>query len=176
MLRRRSRHSFREDSVSESQFWRDTARRSSTGFNSGAWEGEWTRRMLSGTSSLPVVCRHPARSRSRTAGFLGSQARASATVVCDDVGVGIGSARAAPTPGGADGCARTDRRCHVTPVGGLPWPRPAPGPLPNPAVSSAENAGLHLNQISRTGVVFCSLTDGLQYTREVFERSTIRSS
>jgi hypothetical protein len=52
--------------VFESQFWRRYCQTFSTGFSSGAREGRKIGVMLSGTSSLLVMC-DPALSSSRTA-------------------------------------------------------------------------------------------------------------
>ena len=74
----------------ESQFWRRYRQTFSTGFSSGAREGRKIGVMLSGTSSLPVVC-HPARSSSSTAwGALGDVARDFVEVELHHVGVGVG--------------------------------------------------------------------------------------
>ena len=95
--------------------------------------------MLSGT--LLVVC-HPARSRSRTAWAPGDVARDFVEVELHHVGVGVGQReRGADAPRRADGAEQIG--VVVALVGGLPWPRSAPGPLPNLAVLLAD-AGLVL--------------------------------
>ena len=114
----------------------------STGFSSGAREGRKIGVMLSGTSSLPVVC-HPARSRSRTAWApVGDVARDFVEVKLHHVGVGIGQGEGRADPaGGADRAEQIG--VVIALVGGLPWPRSTPGPLPNLTILLAD-AGLVL--------------------------------
>src|ERR1700722_4304442 len=68
------------------------------------------------------------------------------------------------TAGGAD-CAE-QIGVVITLVGGLPWPRPAPGPLPNPAVFLAD-AGLIPKPDFDRRRLWQSFEMGLQHTREV---------
>jgi hypothetical protein len=91
------------------------------------------------------------------------------------VGVGIGQGeRRADAAGGADGAEQIG--VVVALVGGLAWPRSAPGPLPNLAVLLAD-PGLVLKpdfDRRRFGQAF---EMSLQRAREVFlNASTIRSS
>jgi hypothetical protein len=126
--------------VFESQFWRRYCQTFSTGLSSGARDGRKIGVILAGTSSLPVVC-HPARSSSSTVwGARGDGARDFVEVKLHHVGVGMGKRQ-----GRSDAPCWTDRSEQigvvVALVGGLPWPRSAPGPLPNLAVLLAD-AGL----------------------------------
>ena len=113
----------------------------STGFSSGARDGRKIGVMLSGTSSLPVVC-HPARSRSRTSvGALGDVARDFVEVELHHVSVGVGQRERGPdAPGGTNGAEEVGAFVALV---GLTRPRSAPGPLPNLAVLLAD-AGLVL--------------------------------
>ena len=98
--------------------------------------------MLSGRSSLLVVC-HPARSRMQNGvGALSDVARDFVEVELHHVSVGVRQRQGRP-----DAAGRADRAEQigvvVALVGGLPWPRSPPGPLPNLAILLAD-AGLVL--------------------------------
>jgi hypothetical protein len=91
------------------------------------------------------------------------------------VGVGIGQRKRR-----ADAAGRADRAEQIgvviALVGGLPWPRSAPGPLPNLAVLLAD-AGLVLKPDFDRRRLRQSFEMGLQRAREVFlKASMIRSS
>jgi hypothetical protein len=161
--------------VFESQFWRRYCQTFSTGFSSGAREGRKIGVMLSGTSSLPVVC-HPARSRDENGvGALGDVARGFVEVELHHVSVGVGQHEGRP-----DAAGRADRAEQigvvVALVGGLPWPRSAPGPLPNLAVLLAD-AGLVFKPDFDRRRLGQAVDMSLQRAREVFlKASTVRSS
>jgi hypothetical protein len=73
-------------------------------------------------------------------GALGDVARDFVEVELHHVGVGIGQREGSPDAAGrADGAEQIG--VVIALVGGLPWPRSAPGPLPNLAVLLAD-AGL----------------------------------
>ena len=75
-------------------------------------------------------------------GALGEVARDFVEVELHHVGVGIGEREGRPDAAGrADGAEQIG--VVIALVGGLPGPRSAPGPLPNPAVFLAD-AGLIL--------------------------------
>jgi hypothetical protein len=89
--------------------------------------------------------------------------------------IGVGQREGRP-----DAAGRADRAEQigvvVALVGGLPWPRPAPGPLPNLAVLLAD-AGLVLKPDFDRRRLRQSFEMSLQRVREVFlKASTIRSS
>jgi hypothetical protein len=91
------------------------------------------------------------------------------------VGVGVGQSER-----GADAAGRADRAEQigvvVALVGGLPWPRSAPGPLPNLAILLA-NAGLVFKPDFNRRRFGQAFEMSLQRAREVFlNASTIRSS
>jgi hypothetical protein len=91
------------------------------------------------------------------------------------VGVGIRQHKRRP-----DAAGRADRAEQISVVialvGGLPWPRSAPGPLPNLAVLLAD-AGLVLKPDFDRRRLRQSFEMGLQRAREVFlKASMIRSS
>jgi len=108
-------------------------------------------------------------------GALGDVARDFVEVELHHVSVGIRQRE-----GGADAAGRADRAEQIgvviALVGGLPWPRSAPGPLPNLAVLLAD-AGLVLKpDFDRRGLGQ-AFEMSLQRAREVFLNvSTIRSS
>jgi len=108
-------------------------------------------------------------------GVLGDVARDFVEVELHHVGIGIGQREGRP-----DAAGRADRAEQIgvviALVGGLPWPLPAPGPLPNQAVLLAD-AGLVLKpDFDRRGLRQ-SFEMGLQRAWEVFlNASTIRSS
>ena len=108
-------------------------------------------------------------------GALGDVARDFVEVELHHVGVDIGQREGRPNAaGGADGAEQIG--VVITLVGGLPWPRPAPGPLPNPAVFLAD-AGLILKPDFDRRRLWQSVEMSLQRVREVFlKASTIRSS
>ena len=94
--------------------------------------------MLSGASSLPVVC-HPARSRSRTAWAPSATLRDFVEVELHHVGVGVGVGQHEGRPDAPRWADRAEQiGVVVALVGRLPWPRSAPGPLPNLAVLLAD--------------------------------------
>jgi hypothetical protein len=131
--------------------------------------------MLSGRSSLPVVC-HPALSSKQDGvGALGDVARDFVEVKLHHVGVGVGQGeRGANAAGGADRAEQIG--VVVALVGGLPGPRSAPGPLPNLAVLLAD-AGLVLKPDFHRRRLRQAFKMSLQRAREVFlKASTILSS
>ena len=91
------------------------------------------------------------------------------------VGVGIGQRQRRPdAAGGADGAEQIG--VVIALVGGLPWPRSAPGPLPNLAVLLAD-AGLVFKPDFNRRRFGQAFEMSLQRAREVFlNASTIRSS
>jgi hypothetical protein len=91
------------------------------------------------------------------------------------VGVGVGQRE-----GRADAAGRADRAEQIgvviALVGGLPWPRPASGPLPDKAVLLAD-PGLVLKPDFDRRRLRQAVEMSLQRVREVFlKASTIRSS
>ncbi len=127
--------------------------------------------ILLGTLSLPVVC-HPALSSSMSP--RSDVARDLVEVELHHVGVGIRQRKRR-----ADAAGRADRAEQISVVialvGGLPWPRSAPGPLPNLAVLLAD-AGLVLKPDFDRRRLRQSFEMGLQRAREVFlKASMIRS-
>jgi hypothetical protein len=91
------------------------------------------------------------------------------------VGVGVGQHEGRP-----DAAGRADRAEQigvvVALVGGLPWPRSAPGPLPNLAVLLAD-AGLVFKPDFDRRRLRQAVDMSLQRAREVFlKASTVRSS
>ena len=91
------------------------------------------------------------------------------------VSVGVGQREGRP-----DAPRRADRAEQigivVALVGGLPWPRSAPGPLPNLAVLLAD-AGLVFKPDFDRRRLRQAFEMGLQRAREVFlKASTVRSS
>jgi hypothetical protein len=117
----------------ESQFWRRCWQTFSTGFSSGdrrdiVGHVELARRVPSG----PVEDENGMGARSDVA-------RDFIEVKLYHVGVGVGQHEGRP-----DAAGRADRAeqigAVVALVGGLPWPRSAPGPLPNLAVLLADAA------------------------------------
>ena len=108
-------------------------------------------------------------------GALGDVARDFVEVELHHVSVGVGQRKSRP-----DAAGRADRAEQigvvVALVGGLPWPRSTPGPLPNLAVLLAD-AGLVLKpDFDRRGLRQ-SFEVSLQRAREVFlKASTVRSS
>jgi hypothetical protein len=91
------------------------------------------------------------------------------------VGVGVGQHEGRP-----DAAGRADRAEQVgvvvALVGGLPWPRSAPGPLPNLAVLLAD-AGLVFKPDFDRRRLGQAVDMSLQRARKVFlKASTIRSS
>ena len=109
----------------------------STGLSSGAREGRKIGVMLSGTSSLPVMC-HPARSRSSAAWAPSAPfARDFVEVKLHHVGVGVGQReRGADPTGGANGAEQIG--VVVALVGRLARSRSALGPLAHEAVLLAD--------------------------------------
>jgi hypothetical protein len=108
-------------------------------------------------------------------GALGDGARDFVEMELHHVGVGVGQREGRP-----DAAGRADRAEQIgvvlALVGGLPWPRPAPGPLPNLAVLLAD-AGLVLKPDFDRRRLRQSVEMSLQRVREVFlKASTIRSS
>jgi hypothetical protein len=91
------------------------------------------------------------------------------------VGVGIGQREGrADAAGRADGAEQIG--VVIALVGGLPWPRPAPGPLPNLAVLLAD-AGLVLKPDFDRRRLGQGAEMRLQRARKVFlNASMIRSS
>ena len=91
------------------------------------------------------------------------------------VGVGVGQReRGADASGGADRAKQIG--VLIALVGGLPWPRSAPGPLPNLAVLLAD-ARLVLKPDFDRRRLWQPFEMSLQRAREVFlNASTIRSS
>jgi hypothetical protein len=91
------------------------------------------------------------------------------------VGVGIGQREGRPDAAGrADGAEQIG--VVIALVGGLPWPRPAPGPLPNLAVLLAD-AGLVLKPDFDRRRLGQAAEMRLQCARKVFlNASIIRSS
>jgi hypothetical protein len=158
--------------VFESQFWRSYCHTFSTGLSSGAREGRKIGVMLSGTSSLLVVC-HPALSRMRAAWALGDIARDFVEVELHHVSVGIRQRqRGADAPRGADRAEQIG--VVIALVGGLARPGSAPGPLPNLAVLLAD-AGLVLKPYLDRRRLRQAFEMSLQRAREVFlKASTIR--
>jgi len=108
-------------------------------------------------------------------GALGDVARDFVEVELHHVSVGVGQHEGRPDAAGrADGAEQIG--VVIALVGGLPWPRSAPGPLPNPAVFLAD-AGLILKPDFDRRRLWQSFEMGLQRVREVFlNASTIRSS
>ena len=91
------------------------------------------------------------------------------------VGIGIGQREGRP-----DAAGRADRAEQIgvviALVGGLPWPRSAPGPLPNLAVLLAD-AGLVFKPDFDRRRLGQAADMSLQRAREVFlKASTVRSS
>jgi hypothetical protein len=91
------------------------------------------------------------------------------------VSVGVGQHEGRP-----DAAGRADRAEQIgvviALVGGLPWPRPAPGPLPDKAVLLAD-PGLVLKPDFDRRRLRQAVEMSLQRVREVFlKASTIRSS
>ena len=106
---------------------------------------------------------------------LGDVARDFVEVELHHVRVGIGNRQ-----GRADAARRADRAEQIgvviALVGGLPWPRPASGPLPDKAVLLADT-GLVLKPDFDWRRLRQSIEMSLQRVREVFlKASTIRSS
>ena len=98
-------------------------------------------------------------------GALGDVARDFVEVELHHVSVGVGQRE-----GRSDAAGRADRAEQigvvVALVGGLPWPRPAPGPLPNLAVLLAD-AGLVLKPDFDRRRLRQAVEMGLQRAREV---------
>jgi hypothetical protein len=108
-------------------------------------------------------------------GALGDVARDFVEVELHHVSVGVGQRE-----GRSDAPRWADRAEQIgvviALVGGLPWPRPAPGPLPNLAVLLAD-AGLVLKPDFDRRRLGQAVEMGLQRAREVFlKASTVRSS
>jgi len=108
-------------------------------------------------------------------GAIGDVARDFIEVELHHVGVGMRQRE-----GRSDAASRADRAEQIgvviTLVGGLPWPRSAPGPLPNLAVLLAD-AGLVFKPDFDRRRLRQSFEMSLQRPREVFlKASTIRSS
>jgi hypothetical protein len=108
-------------------------------------------------------------------GALGDVARDFVEVELHHVSVGVGQHEGRP-----DAAGRADRAEQIgvviALVGGLPWPRSAPGPLPNLAVLLAD-AGLVLKPDFDRRRLGQSFEMSLQRAREVFlKASTLRSS
>ena len=108
-------------------------------------------------------------------GALGDVAGDFVEVELHHVSVGVGQHEGRP-----DAAGRADRAEQigvvVALVGGLPWPRSAPGPLPNLAVLLAD-AGLVFKPDFDRRRLGQAVDMSLQRAREVFLRaSTIRSS
>src|SRR5271165_3162666 len=155
----------------------------STGFSLGARDGRKIGVMLSGTLSLPVVC-HPALSSSRSP--RSDVARDLVEVELHHVGVGIRQRKRR-----ADAAGRADRAEQISVVialvGGLPWPRSAPGPLPKPGRSSgrcgprpqtrfrpaSSPAVLRDGPSARAGSFFESLDDPLILSRMTGRRADV---
>jgi hypothetical protein len=108
-------------------------------------------------------------------GALGDIARDFVEVKLHHVGVGVGQREGRPdAPRGADRAEQIG--VVVALVGGLPWPRPAPGPLPNLAVLLAD-PGFILEPDFDRRRLRQAVEMSLQRAREVFlKASTIRSS
>jgi hypothetical protein len=131
--------------------------------------------MLSGTSSLPVVCQSGPVEQQHGVGALGDVGRDFVEVELHHVSVGVGQRE-----GRSDAPRWADRAEQIgvviALVGGLPWPRPAPGPLPNLAVLLTD-AGLVLKPDFDRRRLRQSFEMGLQRARKVFlKASTVRSS
>ena len=108
-------------------------------------------------------------------GALGDVARDFVEVELHHVSVGVGQRE-----GRSDAPRRADRAEQigvvVALVGGLPWPRSAPGPLPNLAVLLAD-AGLVFKPDFDRRRLGQAVEMSLQRAREVFlKASTVRSS
>ena len=108
-------------------------------------------------------------------GALGDVARDFVEVELHHVSVGVGQRE-----GRSDAPRWADRAEQIgvviALVGGLPWPRSAPGPLPNLAVLLAD-AGLVFKPDFDRRRLRQSFEMGLQRAREVFlKASTVRSS
>ena len=108
-------------------------------------------------------------------GAVGDVARDFVEMQLHHVGVGIGQRQRGPdAAGGADGAEQIG--VVIALVGGLPWPRSAPGPLSNLAVFLAD-AGLVLKPDFDRRRLGQTVEMSLQRAREVFlNASTIRSS
>jgi hypothetical protein len=108
-------------------------------------------------------------------GALGDVARDFVEVELHHVSVGVGQHEGRP-----DAASRADRAEQIgvviALVGGLPWPRSAPGPLPNLTVLLTD-AGLVLKPDFDRRRLGQAVDMGLQRSREVFlKASTVRSS
>ena len=108
-------------------------------------------------------------------GALGDVARDFVEVELHHVSVGVGQREGRPdAPRWADRAEQIG--VVIALVGGLPWPRPAPGPLPNVAVLLAD-AGLVLKPDFDRRRLRQSFEMGLQRAWKVFlKASTVRSS
>ena len=109
----------------------------------------------------------------------GDVARYFVEVELHHVGVGVGLGLCAGRPdaaGRADGAEQTG--VVVALVGGLPWPRSAPSPLPNLAVLLADPRPRLQTRFQPPSRLRQAVDMSLQrYAREVFlKASTVRSS
>ena len=108
-------------------------------------------------------------------GALGDVARDFVEVKLHHVGVGIGQRQGRPDPSRWADCAE-QIGVVIALVGGLPWPRSAPGPLPNESILLAD-PGLVLKPYLDRRRLRQAFEMSLQREREVFlKASTIRSS
>ena len=108
-------------------------------------------------------------------GALGDVARDFVEVELHHVGVDVGQRQSRSDPTSRTDCAE-QIGVVVALVGGLPWPRSAPGPLPNLAVLLAD-AGLVFKPDFNRRRLGQAFEMGLQRAREVFlKASTVRSS